>query len=276
MKGQDVNTPEARYVYAVIPGTTRDEFGHIGIGGARVYVLPYGDIGAVVHDCPPEPYQGDTETMTGWVKTHSDVIDWVWAEAGSVLPMRFDIIIKPDEGHTADENVRRWLEEEHPSFKIKLDEFRDKVELGVQLLWDPAIIASKLAEGSEEIGALKTAIENMPKGTAYFQRHKIAETMKQEMERKAVRDYTACYEALSKHAETIHVNKLQKHDSRTMIADLALLVQRERVEAVGAALGGFGEEEGVEIRFTGPWPPYTFAAKIPVAGERGPVGQGKG
>ena len=32
MKGQDVNTPEARYVYAVIPGTTRDEFGHIGIG----------------------------------------------------------------------------------------------------------------------------------------------------------------------------------------------------------------------------------------------------
>ncbi len=276
MKGKDVSTPEARYVYAVIPGTSRDEFVHIGIGGARVYVLRYGDIGALVHDCPPEPYQGDTEAMTGWVKTHSDVIDRVWAETGSVLPMRFDVIVRPNEDRSADENVRRWLEEEHSNFKIKLDEFRDKVELGVQILWDPAVIASKLAEGSEEISALKAAMANMSKGTAYLQRHKIAEIVKQEMERRAIRDYTACYAALSKQAESIHVNKLQKHDTKTMIANLALLVQREKVEAVGAALGSFSGEEGVEVRFTGPWPPYTFAAKIPVAGERSLVGQGTG
>jgi hypothetical protein len=276
MKGKDVSTPEARYVYAVIPGTSRDEFGHIGIGGARVYVLRYGDIGALVHDCPPAPYQGDTETMMGCVNTHNGVIDRAWAEAGSILPMRFDVIIRPDEGHTADENVRRWLEEEHSNFKIKLDEFRDKVELGVQILWDPAVIASKLAEGSEEIRALRAAMADMSKGTAYLQHHKIAEIVKQELERKAVRDYTACYEALSKHAESIHVNKLKKHDNKTMIANLALLVRREKVEAVGAALGSFSGEEGVEVRFTGPWPPYTFAAKIPVAGERSPVGQGLG
>jgi len=276
MREQDVCAPEARYVYAVVPRAAREEFGQIGIGGARVYLLSQGEIGALVHDCPPEPYQGDTETMMGWVKAHNDVIDWAWAEAGSVLPMRFDVIVRPDEGHTADENVRRWLQEEHPNFKIKLDEFRDKVELGVQILWDPAVIASKLAEGSEEIRALKADMEDMPKGTAYFQRHKIAEAMKQEMERKAVRDYKACYEALSKHAESIHVNKLQKHDTRTMIANLALLVRRKGVEAVGAALGGISGEEGVEVRFTGPWPPYTFAAKIPVAGDRSLVGQGTG
>ena len=137
------------------PERAREELGPIGLDGARVYVLWQGEIGALVHDCPPEPYQGDTETMMGCVNTHNDVIDRAWAEAGSILPMRFDVIVRPDEGHTADENVRRWLEEEHSNFKIKLDEFRDKVELGVQLLWDPAVIASNLAEGSEEIGSFE-------------------------------------------------------------------------------------------------------------------------
>jgi hypothetical protein len=51
-----------------------------------------------------------------------------------------------------------------------------------------------------------------------------------------------------------------------MIANLSLLVRKERVQEIGAVLQEAGGEQGVEIRFTGPWPPYTFAATVGVIG----------
>jgi hypothetical protein len=39
--------------------------------------------------------------------------------------------------------------------------------------------------------------------------------------------------------------------------NLSVLAPRERVAELGAVLVGF-QAEGVEVRFTGPWPPYSF------------------
>jgi len=264
MEDQDrlSNEPSARYVYAVIPRIAGQDFGNIGIGNARVYTLTHRCIAAVVHDCPPEPYQGEAETVAGWVKVHNDVIDAVWAEAGSVLPMRFDAIVKADGERSADENVRQWLQQEYSNLHAKLDEFRGKVELGVQVLWDPAVIAQRIIESSEEIKALRAETATKPRGTAYFIEHKIASMVKEQMEQKAQRDFTTCYERVKQYSEGSHVNKARKQDGRAMIANLSLLVRREKVQEIGAVLGEVGDGQGVEVRFTGPWPPYTFAATV--------------
>ncbi|MGA2284654.1 MAG: GvpL/GvpF family gas vesicle protein [Dehalococcoidia bacterium] len=268
MREQDFRREDATYVYAVVPGAFANELGPIGLGGATVRALSCGDIAALIHDCPAEPFSGDGESIMEFVSVHNDVVSRAWSQTGSILPMRFGVIVKPDDSHTADENVHRWLEEEKAYFKIKLDELRDKVELGVQLLWDTDVVAVSLAECSDEVRALTAAIAGMSPGAAYLQRHKLAESIKRELERKAVGDYAACYETLSRHADGIHVNKPRKREGKTMIANLALLARKDKVEEIGAALGAFSEEDGVEVRFTGPWPPYTFAA-IPVAGESG-------
>jgi len=257
---------EARYIYGVIPRLDKEDFGTIGIGGSRVYAIPYQDICAVVHDCPPEPYQGDEAAVTAMVATHGDVVDAIWEVAGSVLPMSFDVIIKPDEGRSADDNVRRWLTEEFEKFKLKLEEFRDKVELGVQILWDPEAITRRITEENEEIKELADEMATKSRGLAYFYRHKIAEAVKKEMEAKADQDYRRYYEPLREYAEDTQVNKIKSHPNKQMIMNLSLLVKRDRVQALGEALGEIREEEGVEIRFTGPWPPYTFAAKIVAIG----------
>ena len=236
----------ARYIYAVIPRVARVRLGAIGIGGARVYTLPHRAIAAVVHDRPPEPYQGEPETVAGWVKVHNNVIDRAWSEA--------------------DENVRQWLELEYSNLQAKLDEFRNKVELGVQVLWDPAVIAQRIVESSEEIKALRAEMATKSRGAAYFIEHKIASAVKEEMERKAQRDFTTCYQRLKERSEGTCVNKVRKQDDRAMIANLSLLVRRERVQEIGAVLQEAGDEQGVEIRFTGPWPPYTFAATVGVIG----------
>lgn len=268
MEGQDRvgSGAGARYIYAVIPRVATADFGAVGIDGARVYTLAHRAIAAVVHDCPPEPYQGEPETVASWVKVHNDVIDKAWSEAGSVLPMRFNVIVKADAEHSAEENVHQWLELEYSNLQAKLDEFRNKVELGVQVLWDPAIIAQRIVESSEEIRALRAEMATKPRGTAYFIEHKIASAVKEEMERKAQRDFTTCYERLKERSEGTHVNKVRRQDDKAMIANLSLLVRRASVQEIGAVLQEAGDEQGVEIRFTGPWPPYTFAATVGAIG----------
>jgi thiamine phosphate synthase YjbQ (UPF0047 family) len=268
MEGQRriTNGASARYIYAVIPRVAREDFGAIGIADARVYTLTHRAIAAVVHDCPPEPYQGEPETVAGWVKIHNDVIDTAWSEAGSVLPMRFNVIVKADGERSAEENVRQWLDVEYSNLQAKLDEFRNKVELGVQVLWDPAVIAQRIVESSEEIKALRAEMATKSRGTAYFIEHKIASAVKEEMERKAQSDFATCYQRLKERSEGTHVNKVRKQDARAMIANLSLLVRRERVQEIGAVLHEVGDEQGVEIRFTGPWPPYTFAATVGAIG----------
>ncbi len=256
----------ARYVYGVIPRIDKEDFGPIGLGGSRVYGISYQDICAVVHDCLPEPYQGDEEAMKGWVATHGDVVDAAWEVAGAVLPMSFDVIIKPDEERSADDNVRRWLAEEYEKFKLKLDEFSDKVELGVQILWDPEVITRRITEEHEEIKKLAAEMATQSRGLAYFYQHKISETVKKEMGAKADQDYRRYYERLRGYAEDTQVNRIKKHPDKQMIMNLSLLVKRDRMEVLGKALGEIREEEGVEVRFTGPWPPYTFAAKIVALG----------
>ncbi|MBK8050330.1 MAG: GvpL/GvpF family gas vesicle protein, partial [Anaerolineales bacterium] len=42
--------------------------------------------------------------------------------------------------------------------------------------------------------------------------------------------------------------------------NLSLLVGKAKVAELGAQLDQINEEQGVEVRFTGPWPPYSFVA----------------
>jgi len=258
--------PQARYIYAVIPRIDRDNFGPIGIEGNTVYTISYKDISAVVHNCPPEPYQGDEETVKEMVATHGDVVDAVWEEAGSILPMSFDVIVRPHEEGSAHDNVRKWLEDQYETLELKLDDFRDKVELGVQIFWDPAVITRRIAEENEDIRDLMADVATKSRGMAYFYQQKIADAVKKEMEAKADRDYSDYYRRLRAYAEDTEVNKIKRDKNRQMIMNLSLLVRRDKVTALGETLAEIGEQDGVEVRFTGPWPPYTFAAKIAAIG----------
>lgn len=265
-----MNTPierarQARYIYGVIPHTDRDDFGPIGIMGNTVYPISYKELSVLVHDCSSEPYQGDEEEVKEWVASHAAVVDAAWAEADTVLPMSFDVIVKGNEERSAEGNVRKWLEEGYATLKAKLEELRGKVELGIQILWDPAVITQRITAENEEIKELMMEMAVKSPGIAYFYQHKIAEAVKEEMEKRAAEGYRNIYEQLRAHAIDTHINKVKRLQGKQMIMNLSLLVERDKVQALGEILAKV-KEEGVEVRFTGPWPPYTFAAKIVAIG----------
>ena len=250
------------YVYCIMPDIGKDEWGVIGLNGERVYTIGWQDICALVHDCPTEPYQGDDATVKGWVWTHGEVIDAAWAETGSVLPMTFDCIVRPVNGHSAGEAVQAWLRTEYDSFRSQLAHFAGKVELGVQVLWRVEEVTRAAAAADPAIAQLGVEMAGKPKGMAYFYQQKIEKALKAGMETKADADYRRYFETVTACAEEVAVNKAKRPaEGKQMLLHLSLLVRKENVSALGQVLDGIQAEEGVEVRFTGPWPPYSFVAK---------------
>lgn len=261
----DVDTG-GRYVYCILPDIGRDEWGPIGLDGARVYTIVHGDICALVHDCPLDPYQGDDETVKNWVWTHSEVIDAAWAQTGSVLPMTFDCIIRPSEERSVEETVAAWLHAEYDRFRAQLAEFHGKVELGVQLFWRVEEVSRAVVAGSAEIAALQAQMAGKPKGMAYFYQQKIEKALKALLESKADADYRRYFQAVVAEAEDVRANKVKRPaEGKQMLLNLSLLAARERVEAIGRVLDACQADPGVEVRFTGPWPPYSFVTQTTAA-----------
>lgn len=257
-----METP-GRYVYCIVTDVGRKDWGEIGLDGQAVYAIAYQDISALVHDCPLEPYQGDDETVKEWVWTHSQVVDAAWAAAGSVLPMSFDCIIRPVQGRTAEETVAAWLRAEYDGFKAKLEQFRDKVELGVQISWQVAALSEAIVETDAEIARLRQEMATKSKGLSYFYQQKLEKVLKQALETKADEDYRRHSRSITAYAADVHVNKVKRpHDGRQMLLNLSLLVNKDRMKDLGAALEQIQQEEGVEVHYTGPWPPYSFVPKV--------------
>lgn len=244
---------KGRYVYCVILCPRKTNFGRIGIDNNEVYTIPYRNLSAVVHDCPEEPYKGNDETVKGYVMKHHDVVDAIWEKFDAILPMRFDMIVK------GGENVKQWLKAEHENFEEKLEKFKGKVEVAVQIYWDPKAIGEKIADTSIQIKKLRDEMQTKPKAMTYYYDMKIQEALKKDIETEADEWFRKFYDRIKTHAEDIRVEKLKKEKDRQMLMNLALLIDKGTIEPLGTDLAEIREVKAFDVRFTGPWPPYSFA-----------------
>ncbi|MFH1335393.1 MAG: GvpL/GvpF family gas vesicle protein, partial [Candidatus Zixiibacteriota bacterium] len=137
---------KATYLYGLAEGGAKTSLGKIGLAGEEVYTIPFNDLCAVVHTCPPEPYKSeDNEVVKRWVLTHEKVVEIAWERFGTILPAGFDTIIKGQEDDTSEENIKKWLKQEYTNLKVKLDKIRGRAEYVVHIFWDPMDIAEEIA-----------------------------------------------------------------------------------------------------------------------------------
>jgi ribosomal protein L12E/L44/L45/RPP1/RPP2 len=258
---ETVPTPsEALYLYCLADGAEEVSFGKIGIEGNEAYTIPYNGISVVVHKCLPEPYQSkDDETVKKWMMAHQGVIDAAWEKFGTVLPLGFDTIVKGDEVLNAEEDLKKWLSEKHENLKEKMGKAKGKAEVGVQIFWDPNVIGRKLAEASEEIKKLNEEMKSKSAGMAYFYKQKIEHALKKEMEKEAGKYFKDFYGRVKRYADDIHVEKTKKAEKdKQMLMNLSVLIHKDKIKLLGEELAKIKEIEGIDVRFTGPWPIYSF------------------
>ena len=272
----DVGTPESappqsairnpqsamgRYLYCIADSSEAVSLGNIGIEENEVYSIPYKDLCAVIHNCPATPYESeDKEIVKEWVIAHQKVVDAAWEKLGTLIPIGFDTIIQGNAAVEPEENMKKWLGDDYDNLKAKIEKVRDRAEYGVQLFWDRKTIAKKVSDESPEIKALNEEIKSKPKGVAYMYRQKLEALLKKEIEDRADRYFKEFYGKIKPHADDVHVEKTKKteDEDKQMLLNLSCLLPKEGSKGLGEELEKIDAIEGFSVRYTGPWPPYSF------------------
>ena len=251
-------TASARYLYCVIPadGTT-PAVRAPALDGGPVQLIRHRDIAVLTHACAPEPYQGSETQVRGWIAAHNAVVEEAWKSAGTVLPMSFDVIVRGDGGPSAEANVVGWLEEHHAALGNRLQALRGRVEVGVQILLAAEDSAAQDSAASEASDAGSPPAR--PRGRAYFASHQLRREQRERLEQQAEAALRRHGEVLAALVDDVQVNKPRPVPGKMMVLNLSLLTDQAGVQRVGDYLEPVSQESGAEVRFTGPWPPYSFA-----------------
>ena len=253
------------YLYGIADANAdaQTKLGEIGIEGNEVFTIPYNGLSAIVHNCPLEPYKSDDEEVVkGWVKTHQHVLDIVEDKFGTIIPFSFDMIIKPEDGNNAgaEEALKKWMGEEFDGLMEKMDKIRGKKEYGVQIFYIPSVMSEKMTEENEEVRKIKEEMKSKSPGTAYIYKQKLETAIKKEMESRMDSYFKDFYGRIKKHVEEIKVEKTKKADEKDMqmIMNLSCLITTDKYKELGAELEQIDNTEAFSVRFTGPWPAYSF------------------
>ncbi|MFH1447408.1 MAG: gas vesicle protein GvpL [Candidatus Micrarchaeota archaeon] len=256
------NTHEGRYVYCIVNSGKETDFGHMGIENSFVYTLPIKDIGAIVHRGEAKLYKTeDKEKAAEWLLTHQYVIDLATKEFGTVIPLAFSNIFAGD-----DEAVKKWLNEHYSQLKTLLEWLEGKEQYEVQIFLENEFVR-KTIEENEEIQNLRKEMENKTKGAAYLLK-KQQEKKQQEKRLALIEHHTEnLYNQIKEFVDDVKnepTNKKvpEKWERKLMILNLSCLVRKDRVQKLTTLLEEVNRREGFAVRFTGPWPPYSFVAEI--------------
>ena len=234
-------------------------FGDIGIDDNEVYTLPYDSLCAVVHSCSAEPYSSsDEDIVHRWVISHQRVVETALDRLGTVLPMSFDTIIQDTDEGSAEDNIQTWLAKEAEDLKKNLDRVRDNEEYGVQVFWEPNTIAGVISQTNPELRKLEEEIRSKSKGLAYMYKQRLEKLLKQEMGKEAENYFKDFYHRIEGCVSELKVEKKKTEVDKQMLINLSCLVARGKTEPLSAELENINEMDGFSVRFTGPWPPYSF------------------
>lgn len=250
----------AYYLYGVAECSDNPGLEFTGIEGKKVYLFRNKELAAVVHRCAPQPYETKEEELAKeWIEKHNEVLEECMKNFSAVLPYTFNTILHDPGESEPGAVIRDWLEKEAAQLKSKLNKVRNNQEYGIQLLWDPKPVAEELEQSDQELAALKQDMAEKTRGAAYMQKEKLEKLVKDRMESLAAARHRELMERIRPLCADYKVEKNKKiGDGFEMIGNWSCLVEPGRVEELGSALEEGANKKGYKVRFTGPWPPYSF------------------
>lgn len=249
-----------RYLYCVVEADETDEFSETGIDGEPVSLVASDGVGAVVQPCGDAYDSDDLAAVREWLLTHQEVVDAAGEAFGTPLPFRFDTILKGD-----DDRVREWLADQRETLADYLDDFADHWEYRVSVTWDEERIREEIASGDEELADLRERIEDADEGTAFLLEKQYDQRLGERREARRRSLDERLRERLGPLVREFDDGEDEGGllgDDSDSVVDVAFLAHEDDERAVGEALDEIAADPGVEVRFTGPWPPYSFAPEL--------------
>lgn len=249
---------EGLYVYAVVPMTVPLTDLGTGINGAQLELIATeADVAAVVHRHRTAPFEGADADVKRWVSEHGDVVERSWEQAGTVLPMSFNVIVAGNDTTSADDRLAQWLSESADPLKERLEALQGRAELRIEIYLDQHLAS---AENSEVL-TLREEIQHRPAGIQRLLQKRLDAMERKIADQLADGLYPQYRHRIARLCEDLAENR------RTHLAEgfvpvltVAVLVSHARIPDIGVELTAIKDEEpSASIRFLGPWPPYSFA-----------------
>lgn len=237
---------EGRYVYCVVDADA-PEFETAGVGDEPVYAVESDGLAAIVHACESLYDSDDLGVVHGWLLDHQAVVDEAGETFGTPLPFRFDTIVRGD-----DDAVREWLDDAREDLEAHLADLAGSWEYRVEVVrtGDPEFDDGRLDE-------LREQVEDAGEGRAFLlekQRDERRRELRRELDDEIAADAHDRLEPLAR--------DIERSEVADAVGSFSLLVHEDDEEAVGEQLDAVADREGIEVRFTGPWPPYSFVSEL--------------
>ncbi|UPM45061.1 gas vesicle protein GvpL [Halocatena salina] len=256
-----------RYLYCVVelPETEVSGFSTTGVDGEGVYLVRVETIGIVVHECDTLYDTADVDVVRKWLLEHQNVIDAAGDRFGTPIPFQFDTILRGD-----DERVRTWLDRERETFASRLDEMAGCWEYRIEVRRDDDTVEETLRD-DERLVELDERITESSAGTSHLLERQYEQRLEELKHQQRADRTAALIEQLEPmvhdlqdlgHERTTLEMETDTDDEMTRETRLAVLVHEDRQHDIDDLLDDVAADPGVEIRYTGPWPPYTFTPTI--------------
>jgi len=235
----------AEYVYGIIDADGTPPPGE-GIGGAPVRTIGGDGAAALVSDIPSQELMLDRGAML----THARVLESALAD-GTVLPMRFGVIMEGEEVRT------RLLGTHRDQLCAQLEQLAGKVELNVRVLYEEESLMRELVDAHPDIAALRARVRGRSEDATYYERIQLGERVADALERRRAADADALLEELSPVSLAV---ELGAPSHERVVLHASFLVARDGVAAFDDALERQAEARAGHMRFkcVGPLPPHSF------------------
>lgn len=249
------------YLYCMVQGSHLGPVEIKGLDEGKVFTVPTDTLTALVQQCPDEFSVDNQELASQWVLNHQAVVNFSWEHYGTVIPFSFGTVVVAKAGLSAKENLLAWIGGETKSLQATLKRLSGLAEYGIQISWDPAVVAPRLTQHNKEIRGLEQEMQSQGPGTAYLIQQKLERLLKESLERAADAYFKEFYQKIKCRTEEIRIDKVKRENSgRQMLMNLSCLAPKVDSSELGATLDKIANIAGFFVRFTGPWPPYSFAS----------------
>jgi hypothetical protein len=236
----------SKYVYCIIRCNEPLRFGSIGIGAvpAEVYTVHYRKLAAVVSDAPhgvPEPSR---ENFLAHERVNAAVM-----REHTLIPMSFGTVFKTRE------DVLQLLRSTAKALGEVLNKLHNKVEFGLQVLWDRDKAVQDAEREDEDISRLKEEIAGQD-GATYFARMEYGRLVDSALRSRADRYVLDILKQLGNASVAWRINKPVGGD---MIMNAAFLVARDGENTFETGVKAIASRfDKLTFKYTGPWPAYNF------------------
>lgn len=247
------------------------EFSAEGIGGGKIFTVPYQDLEAIVSEVSLEEFgseeiQRKAQENLKWIKEKAQLHEQVVEEAMkkgdkilSIIPMKFGTIFKTKEKLT--ETLKKY----YSKFKKTLENLAGKQEWAVKTYLNRKAFEKEVKKVSPVVQEKEKEIAQLPEGMAYFMQKQVDEAVSKEAD-KVLENYTeSFFETLKKYAAAGTKGKILEKEltgkTLPMALNMIFLVSEEKLEDFIKEIDKLNQEykpQGFNFEYSGPWPPYNF------------------